>query len=153
MSHQLLCSATCPTSFLGGIKRFCSMQQQAKHLLTLSATQHTCEWRGLTLNRLWHACRAWQFSVVCLHLTSCVALQNVQQSSLDGKRPLQWIAEQTDKYSGADLHELATEAARHSVRSTTSLLSGLRYQVLWFLLNVFVLAVRTKAQSLRCHDS
>ena len=56
-----------------------------------------------------------------------VLMQNREQSSLGGKRPLQWVAEQTSRYSGADLHELATEAARHSVRQTTAVLSSLRY--------------------------
>lgn len=41
-------------------------------------------------------------------------MQNKPLSSLEGKRPLQWIAEQTDGYSGADLHELAVEAAQNS---------------------------------------
>lgn len=53
-------------------------------------------------------------------------LQNLALASLQGKRPAQWIAEQTDGYSGADLHELATEAARYSVLSMTNALSGLR---------------------------
>lgn len=51
---------------------------------------------------------------------------NLALASLQGKRPAQWIAEQTDGYSGADLHELATEAARYSVLSMTNALSGLR---------------------------
>ncbi len=55
-----------------------------------------------------------------------VLLQNLAQASLGGKRAAQWIAEQTNGYSGADLHELATEAARHSVQSMSSALSGLR---------------------------
>lgn len=46
-------------------------------------------------------------------------MQNCSISSLEGKRPVQWIAEQTEGYSGADLHELAAEAARHSVQSVT----------------------------------
>ena len=87
-------------------------------------------------DRCWHG-----MALLSIASFLCVALQNVQLSSLDGKRPLQWIAEQTEKYSGADLHELATEAARHSVRSTTSLLSGLRYQIVQFLLHAWFSAV------------
>lgn len=55
-------------------------------------------------------------------------MQNLAMSSLEGKRPAQWIAEQTRGYSGADLHELATEAARNSVLSMTSALATLRQQ-------------------------
>ena len=50
----------------------------------------------------------------------------VMQSGLDGKRAVQWIAEQTDGYSGADLRELAVVAARHSVSSVTNALEALR---------------------------
>ncbi len=53
-------------------------------------------------------------------------LQNLAMSGLEGKRPAQWLAEQTKGYSGADLHELATEAARNSVLSMTSALATLR---------------------------
>ena len=53
-------------------------------------------------------------------------LQNLAMSGLEGKRPAQWLAEQTNGYSGADLHELATEAARNSVLSMTSALATLR---------------------------
>jgi hypothetical protein len=53
-------------------------------------------------------------------------LQNLAMSRLEGKRPAQWLAEQTQGYSGADLHELATEAARNSVLSMTSALATLR---------------------------
>lgn len=42
-------------------------------------------------------------------------MQNGSLPSLAGKRPLQWIAEQTEGYSGADLHQLAAEAARISL--------------------------------------
>lgn len=53
-------------------------------------------------------------------------MQNETVSTLEGKPAVQWIAEQTDGYSGADLHELAAEAARHSVVSVTSALDALR---------------------------
>ena len=45
-------------------------------------------------------------------------MQNNALSSLGGMRPLQWIAEQTEGYSGADLHSLAAEAAQNSLESS-----------------------------------
>ncbi|KAL0021947.1 hypothetical protein WJX79_011011 [Trebouxia sp. C0005] len=55
-------------------------------------------------------------------------MQNEAMPDLESKRPAQWLAEQTNGYSGADLHELATEAARNSVLSMTSALATLRQQ-------------------------
>ena len=44
-------------------------------------------------------------------------VQNASLPSLGNKRPLQWIAELTEGYSGADLYELAAEAAQNSIES------------------------------------
>lgn len=46
-------------------------------------------------------------------------MQNNTLPTLGGKRPLQWIAEHTLGYSGADLHELAAEAAQISIELVT----------------------------------
>ncbi|KAL3148914.1 hypothetical protein ABBQ32_001782 [Trebouxia sp. C0010 RCD-2024] len=54
-------------------------------------------------------------------------LQKQPLSGLGGKRPLEWVAERTEGYSGADLHELSAEAARHSVLSVTQ---SLRQQIM-----------------------
>lgn len=53
--------------------------------------------------------------------TTCwpAVMQKQPLSGLGGKRPLEWVAERTEGYSGADLHELSAEAARHSVLSVT----------------------------------
>ena len=48
-----------------------------------------------------------------------LVVQNQPLSNLEGKRPLQWVAEHTMQYSGADLLELATLAVRHSAVQTT----------------------------------
>lgn len=46
-------------------------------------------------------------------------MQNDPITSLGGKRPLQWLAEQTEGYSGADLLVLVVEAVRNSIASIT----------------------------------
>ena len=80
-----------------------------------------------SLNQLACAYRAKQGHQATAVGQQFVLMQNCKENSLGGRRPLEWIAEQTSRYSGADLHELATEAARHSVRQTTAILSSLRY--------------------------
>lgn len=77
----------------------------------------------------WSAINLLHFSSDLDHLFAAMNpfwLQNLAMSGLEGKRPAQWLAEQTKGYSGADLHELATEAARNSVLSMTSALATLR---------------------------
>ena len=56
-------------------------------------------------------------SVLPTDNVGCAVVQNGSLPSLGNKRPLQWIAELTNGYSGADLFELAAEAAQNSVES------------------------------------
>ena len=46
-------------------------------------------------------------------------MQNDPLDTLGGKRPLQWLAEKTEEYSGADLLVLVVEAVRNSIASIT----------------------------------
>ena len=80
----------------------------------------------ITMHALMSMMTMLMVSIVWLNVMM-LAVQNQSMAELDGRRPLQWVAEETEGVSGADLHELASEAARISVQSMTSALASLRY--------------------------